>query len=132
MKFELRGGEEALRNLRMIGEAITDKNLQSDAVEAVQPIVRDAQSLAPVRTGRLRDSIGPMIMDDGNVAVVINDFRGVFFELGTVKMRAQPMLGPAADANEGLVIEMFGEMVGARIEGRGSSSRSTAALFEIS
>ena len=51
------------------------------------------------------------------VGVIIGDWKGHFWEFGTVNHRAQPMLAPAVDANEGVVIEIFGGRIGARIEG---------------
>lgn len=117
MKFELKGVEKALRNIGKIAAEVSGPQTGQDAMEAVQPIVEDAQSLAPVDKGDLRDSIKSVMMDDGTIAVVIEDFKGVFYEFGTVHHRAQPMLAPAFDANEDVVIEIFGSRVGARIEG---------------
>ena len=117
MQFRLDGLEDALRNLRSIEHAVKPDNLQEDALEAVEPIAKDARSLAPVDEGELRDSIQPKIFEDGTVGVEIGNWKGHFFEFGTVKMRATPMLAPAFDANESLVLDIFGGRVGARIEG---------------
>ena len=117
MKFSLEGVSEALSNLRKVEEAVAEPKLQDDGLEAVEPIAKDAQSLAPVDEGDLRDSIKAKIFEDGTVGVEIGDWKGHFFEFGTVKMRATPMLIPAFDRNESLVLEMFSGRVGARIEG---------------
>lgn len=117
MKFQLDGVDEALNNLKSITSALSRSNLQDDALHAVEPIAEDARSLAPVDEGDLRDSIEAKVFEDGTVGVVIGDWKGHFFEFGTVKMRATPMLLPSFDKNEGLVIETFGNRVGARIEG---------------
>lgn len=117
LKFDLSGVNEAIGNLRKIAGQVNNRNLQEDALEALQPVVDDARSLAPVDKGDLRDSIDAKVLEDGTVAVVIEDWKGHFFEFGTVKMRAQPMLIPAFDANEDLVVEWFGKRVGARIQG---------------
>lgn len=118
MKFSLSGIEDALRNLAGIDDNLNDGNLRGDALEALQPVVDDAQSLAPVEDGDLRDSIGPKVLSVGTVAVVIEDWKGHFFEFGTVKMRAQPMLIPAWEANEDEVIASFGRSAGDRITGK--------------
>ncbi len=128
MEFKLTGGDEALRNLRQIDEAVTDRNLRQDALDAVQPVVEDAKSLAPVDEGDLRDSIESIILDDGSVAVVIGDWKGHFYEFGTVNHRAQPMLIPAWDANADRMEDYFAEAVGARIEGNPSLNRSHVAI----
>ena len=117
MQFRLDGVQEALANLKSIGEAVSDRNLQEDGLIAVEPIAEDARSLAPVDKGDLRDSIQATIFEDGTLGVIIGDWKGHFWEFGTVNHRAQPMLAPAVDANEGVVIEIFGGRIGARIEG---------------
>jgi len=117
MQFRLDGVHEALANLKAIGEAVSERNLQEDALVAVEPIAEDARSLAPVDQGDLRDSIQAVQFEDGTVGVVIGDWKGHFWEFGTVNHRAQPILAPAVDANEGVVIEIFGGRIGARIKG---------------
>lgn len=117
LDFKLAGVEEALANLKQIGSEVSESNLQADALEVLKPVVDDARSLAPFDEGDLRDSISAMVLKDGSVAVVISDWKGHFFEFGTVNMRAQPMLVPAFAAHERAVIESFGQRVGMRIEG---------------
>lgn len=116
MQFSLDGVEEALSSVASIAAALTPHNLRTDGLAALQPVVDDARTLAPVDRGRLRDSIEARPLEDGYVGVVIGDWKGHFFEFGTVHMRAHPILLPAFDANEKIVIEMFGGRVGARIE----------------
>ena len=117
MKFRLDGLDDALRNLRNVEQSVKSDNLQEDALEAVEPIAEDARSLAPVGEGAMRDSIQATVFEDGTVGVEIGDWKGHFFEFGTIKMRASPMLAPAFDANESLVLDIFGGRVGVRIEG---------------
>lgn len=116
MRFELRGTDELLRNLKRLAMVTSPGEMQADALEAVQPVVDDARSLAPVAEGDLRDSINARVFEDGTVGVVIEDWKGHFFEFGTVKMRAQPMLVPAWEANETLLVERFGDRIGVRME----------------
>ena len=57
-------------------------------------IVSDAQTMAPVDTGALRDSIGSQV--DGWEAEVYADTPyAAYVELGTSKNHAQPYLSPA-------------------------------------
>jgi HK97 gp10 family phage protein len=79
---------------------IHDRNLDRvDASELLWRLARavrdDAKRIVPVRTGRLRASIG--ITDPGRERVVIDataPYAG-YVELGTRYMRAQPYLRPA-------------------------------------
>ena len=72
--------------------------------EAAKATQRDAQRLAPVRTGALRASIEVERYGDGRFgeakAYVGTTIRqGAFQEFGTSKMAPQPYLGPALAAN---------------------------------
>lgn len=63
---------------------------------------RDAQILAPVDTGALRNSISydVQVTSDGAVGEVGPTVNyGLFVELGTSRMAGQPFLGPAFDRN---------------------------------
>jgi HK97 gp10 family phage protein len=73
-------------------------------VLAVVPVVnraaldtqREAKTLAPVDTGRLRASIRPRFYSQGLAADVYTDVEyAPFVEFGTRKMAAQPFLHPA-------------------------------------
>ncbi len=116
INFNLKGVDEALRKLEMIDEAVSDRSLRADALEILEPIAEDARSLAPVDEGDLRDSIQTTVFEDGSVGVIIRDWKGHFFEFGTVNMRAQPMLLPAWDKHEESLGNAFGDLVKARIE----------------
>lgn len=54
-----------------------------------------AQLLAPVDTGRLRNSISHSIIDDNSVAIGTNVEYAIYQEMGTSRMKAQPYLKPA-------------------------------------
>jgi len=79
---------------------IHDRNLSRvDATELLFRLARavrdDAKRIVPVRTGRLRASIG--ISDPGRDRVVVDataPYAG-YVELGTRYMKAQPYLRPA-------------------------------------
>jgi HK97 gp10 family phage protein len=128
MRFELRGANQLFKNLDLIREEVSEENLRDDAAAALQPVVEDAQALAPVDQGDLRDSIQVAYLEDGAIAVVIADWKGHFFEFGTVKMRAQPMLLPAWDANADEIEGVFAERIRARIEGPGRVNLSRPAI----
>lgn len=79
-------------------------------------IEADAKSLAAVDTGALRSSITTTIAGDGASGSMTAEIgptveHGVYVELGTSRMAAQPYLQPAADRNiPGLVqgVEQLG------------------------
>lgn len=65
-------------------------------------IQADAQVLAPVDTGNLRNSIGTDIAGDGRFGVIEAEIGptadyGAYVEYGTSRMAPQPYMGPAFD-----------------------------------
>jgi HK97 gp10 family phage protein len=66
-------------------------------------ITADAKTLAPVDTGNLKNSIGfsdlRKVGRSGSLVVEIGPSAnyGLFVEMGTSRMAAQPYMGPAAD-----------------------------------
>lgn len=54
-----------------------------------------AQQNAPVDTGFLKNSIHTVKIGDAHYQVVVGAYYGIFVELGTHKMGAQPFLFPA-------------------------------------
>ena len=129
MKFKLNGVKEALGNLREITETMSERNLRQDALAVLEPIAEDARALAPVDQGDLRDSIQTTVFEDGTVGVIIGDWKGHFYEFGTVNHRAQPMLGPAWDAHSEGLADRFGQQVKARIEKATGGNRSRVGLI---
>ncbi|TXC73964.1 hypothetical protein FSZ31_04380 [Sphingorhabdus soli] len=127
LDFSLSGIEEAIANIRTVGAAVNDDSVGESALAALEPVAEDARSLAPVESGDLRDSIvvsltlpdGGEAYFDGRAAFVgpltSSQFYAWFVEMGTVKMRAEPFLLPAIDANEALVFEVLGAGVGQTI-----------------
>lgn len=61
-----------------------------------EDIAADARRNAPVDTGRLRNSIEVVPVDDKTVSVVATAPYAAHVELGTSDTRAQPFLKPAA------------------------------------
>jgi len=75
---------------------------------------RDAKALAPVDTGNLRSSIGTDVTDTGSsVAAEIGPTAhyGLFVEVGTSKMAAQPYMGPSLDRNGPLMERAFDQII---------------------
>ena len=69
-------------------------------------VERDAKKRCPVDTGRLRSSINTR--KTGNLEVTVMDGvdYGKFIEYGTSKMRAQPFMRPAANAQKPAIISL--------------------------
>lgn len=74
-----------------------DSACEKSVKETCEDIQRMAKQFAPVRSGKLRDSI--KIKVDGLKGEVYSDVSYVgYVENGTRKMRARPFLRPAYDA----------------------------------
>lgn len=75
--------------------------------KTAKDIERDAKLKAPYRTGNLKNSISTSdlrtVGQSGNMEAVVGPTAnyGLFLEMGTSRMAAQPFMGPAADRNEG-------------------------------
>ena len=125
LQLTLTGTKEATTNLRKIAGVVgDDSRMKEFAKKALEPVAEAARDLAPVLSGELRDGI--VISDtlpDGTAAdfngravfvgpLVGDAFYAGFLEFGTVKMRAQPFLMPAWDAEEKHVIDILGELAG--------------------
>jgi HK97 gp10 family phage protein len=73
-------------------------------IETAEEIGKEAQANAPVRTGELRDSLKVEHLE--NVSHVgFTAEHGIYVELGTARMAAQPFLIPAAHRGEGVLKE---------------------------
>lgn len=78
--------------------------------EGAEIVKDEAQAIAPVDTGELRDSIH--VEEDGDNASVVADApHAVFVEYGTYKMSAQPFMAPAAHNTKGAVAQAEAEKV---------------------
>ena len=97
------GVEEAVRNLRAIGEDVLFA-AELALAEGAERIVNDAKSRCPVRTGKLRNSIRAVDIADGAAYQISADARndvgipyGQFVEFSP-KIN-KPFLYPAIDVN---------------------------------
>ncbi len=118
IEVEIKGDHELVRNLRKISKNATRKALSKAAKAGAEPIAKRMKELAPVDTGRLRDSIktsfayrssntarvriGPRIKPKEGYGVAYD----VFQEYGTSDHPAQPYARPAADEKKELAIEI--------------------------
>lgn len=122
LDFALSGIDQAVRAVRNIGQAVTDETISSEAMKALEPVAETARSLAPVRSGELRDSIviSDMLRDGPERkgrAVYVGVLAGKalhagFVELGTVNMQAEPFLTPAFEQHRELIIDILGKGAG--------------------
>lgn len=65
--------------------------------KTAQDIAADAKAIAPVDTGNLKGSIGISAVNDLTQEVGPTAEYGIYLELGTSRMPAQPFMGPATD-----------------------------------
>ena len=82
-------------------------------------MVTYAQGIVPVRTGNLMASIFSDV-DEGNLSVTLGataDYAS-FIEYGTVKMRAQPFLEPAAAIGQEEMNARIEETIAQRLDGQ--------------
>lgn len=98
-----RGIEEAVRNLRAMGEHVLQA-AKSALKDGADMIVADAKSRCPVDTGKLRDSIKATSLEDGAVYLLSanakNEYGVAYGQFVEFDPRiARPFLYPAVDAN---------------------------------
>lgn len=84
--------------------------------KTTQGIIRDAKTLAPVDTGNLRNSISATVTGDGRTNRMTTEIGptasyGIFLELGTSRMAAQPYLFPAADRWEPVFAQAMAQVI---------------------
>ncbi|MBB4857196.1 HK97 gp10 family phage protein [Novosphingobium chloroacetimidivorans] len=121
------GDQDAMANLRKIAAALGDDQMREFAIEALEPVAETARSLVPVRSGVTKEGIvvsgrlpdGGEAEFNGKAAFVGvlegGSFWGWFVELGTVKVRAEPFLIPAVDAETDHVFDILGQLAGRAI-----------------
>lgn len=102
-RSSISGLRRTLRQIQAIPEAVREARNES-LEEWAENVKRDAQRLAPVRTGRLRNSIDKRLDLSRGDAVVGTFDRNIMeyaphVEHGTSSMRAQPHLRPAYEMN---------------------------------
>lgn len=136
----LQGSDQALAEL---GKKSTQKNvLVRTLKKAAEPIRAQAQSLAPVDTGKLELSIitgtqltrrqrgsaykaGQLGVAEVHVGTKLS--RGLFQEFGTFDQPAQPFMRPAWDANKEKAVEVIGKELWVEIEKAAARAARKAA-----
>ena len=98
--MSVKGFDEAISNLDRLQAAMQSapqKAAQDWLEQDFKPL---AKSLAPVRTGELRDSIDGRVTAT-SVEVFATAEHARFVEEGTSKQEAQPFMGPAWEQTKG-------------------------------
>ena len=92
-----------------------DKNVDravSTALDKIaDSIIQGAQSVVPVRTGRLRDSIGVKEKTDRSLTVAADTEYAAAIEFGTGSRPAQPYLLPQSDRMQTEGPKILGEEI---------------------
>lgn len=100
------GVNEAVRKLRMKGEHVLTAAKQG-LKEGAQLVVDDAKSRCPVRTGKLRDSIKAVKLEDGaayEISADAKNQRGIAYgQFVEFSPNGHPFLYPAFDAQKDAV-----------------------------
>lgn len=101
VRVTIHGEKKVRRKLAMLAVA-GDKAVNATAQQWANQVETEAESLVPVRTGRLQDSIEADVSEGS--AKVGSSLRYVeYVELGTYKDEAQPFLQPAFTLSEGMI-----------------------------
>lgn len=87
---------KAISGLESVERAITDA-IQVTLDKCADSAIQGAQSIVPVVTGQLRDSIGVKEQGANYVVVAADTDYAAAIEFGTGARPAQPYLGPQAD-----------------------------------
>lgn len=78
-----------------------EANTRAAVKKQADAIAADARARVPVRTGYLKSSIVPVVIEAGHSAEVqVGAPYGIYVEYGTYKMAAQPYLSPAVAAHQ--------------------------------
>lgn len=87
-----------------------ENSMESIILSAGESVKNSAQSMCPVDTGKLRDSIS--VSAEGNKAVIsANTDYAAYVEFGTSKMPPKPFLVPSLIGNSDAILKAIGEMI---------------------
>lgn len=97
--IQVKGLGTLTRRIKGMVEDVSGSHLGQITMRGAEPIAATAKQLAPVRTGELRGSIHPKVVNLGRgraeVAIEATAKHAIFVEFGTSRMRAQPYMRPA-------------------------------------
>lgn len=109
------GDKELTAKLKRLSAEARGDLLMEAALEGAKPIVDAASANAPRRTGRLASEIvaveGPKhgARAEAHIGPEKDAYWGLFNELGTVNMAAQPFLRPALDEKKDEATRRIGQ-----------------------
>jgi HK97 gp10 family phage protein len=110
--LKIEGTDDLKRKLRTLGKrAFTE--LEDIVADASEVLVQEMKNRAPVRTGRLRDSIhaSKAFGKAGTVAFDVGPdkkgFHAMYAEFGTRFQAKKPFMRPAADAKEVEIVNVL-------------------------
>ena len=122
-------GLDALQQvLAGMQRALSADSLRSCTTAAVQPILREAQQRAPVRTGEVRDALQVVTPGSGrrNTASSLVEVarsgpggttrEAIFAEYGTEKQPARPFMRPAFESMKDQAVQTFARELAQKIE----------------
>lgn len=120
-KLVVEGMDTLAMKLARLQREISGNLLRETVLEASEPVAEDVSANAPMLTGNLSENIETEVTIENRTKAQVaigpgkSAFYGMFQELGTVHMPAQPFLRPAFDANKDQVIEDVGDILRRRI-----------------
>jgi len=97
VKVEIIGIERLTSRIEKAVNSLDERIMEGLEIVG-ENIVADAKAFAPVKTGRLRDSIGKKIVNR-ELEVYAEAEYAAYVEFGTSRMRPQPFLRPAFEIN---------------------------------
>lgn len=120
---KVEGLKELEKALNELPKATGKNVLKRTSIKSLTPMIEEARSLVPIRSGRLRDSLKISTrLSKRQAGIARRRTDKSYFEIyagasslphahlvefGTVKMRAQPFMRPAWDLNNRLALEIF-------------------------
>jgi HK97 gp10 family phage protein len=117
------GIQELLGKLSHIESTVLQRRIVARAVRAgCEPIRERAEELAPMLTGRLKESIMTTVTEQsateaiGKIGPARFGFYGTFEEFGTARQSADPFLRPAYDEKIDEAQRIMGEVLADEIE----------------
>lgn len=116
--IELKGIQEIVDKLQAIGANVS--KLENQALKnAAEPVLEDAKTNVPVKTGKLKKGlmISNISKKDGIKRIMVGldrgdnseIFYGKFVEFGTSKRAAHPFLQPAYEKNKEIIKDKISE-----------------------
>ncbi|GIK73808.1 MAG: hypothetical protein BroJett021_27960 [Chloroflexota bacterium] len=104
IRVRIEGIDEVLRQL----DGLTSRAALRQGLAAAAFLVeRAAKVKAPVDTGFLRNSIQTVSVTDREAVVAVGAEYGIYQEMGTRFMRAQPFMRPALENNRERIAEII-------------------------